>query len=179
MNLTITCPACKRSLTVPAHYAGTTGHCTHCRAPITIPPMASTSAPPLHPPQIVQVEPKSPVLLGFRMACGCFLFILFLLGCLFTAINWLATMSGHPLEEAATLKPEHATLSEYNALYEGMTYGQACQTIGAPGTPGSSHSSAYGTSQTYTWHGPGPIPGNVTASFTDDRLTSKIQIGLK
>lgn len=46
MTITITCP-CGKSADVPEHYAGRTGRCSSCGAPVLVPPQPAPNMPPL------------------------------------------------------------------------------------------------------------------------------------
>jgi hypothetical protein len=58
MPLKLSCPQCRKALTVPDQLAGRTGKCPGCGASVSIPPAAPISAP--QPPKNSQSDPARP-----------------------------------------------------------------------------------------------------------------------
>lgn len=78
--------------------------------------------------------------------------------------------------------PPVITLSEFNLLTEGMTYQQAVSVVGAEGVVSSSMTTPdfrNGTSTLTSYRWANGDLSSASASFDNDRLTSKMQIALK
>lgn len=56
MPLKVSCPQCRKALTVPDQLAGRTGKCPGCGASVSIPPAASVRTPPQPPPPAAAPE---------------------------------------------------------------------------------------------------------------------------
>lgn len=80
---------------------------------------------------------------------------------------------------------QNVTRAAYEALAVGMTHEQCVEIIGTEGEESASTtlpgfgSTSETTSQIYLWRAEGFMAGNITAAFTNGKLTSKAQIGLK
>jgi hypothetical protein len=74
----------------------------------------------------------------------------------------------------APIQPD-ISMSDYQKIQNGMTYQEVVNILGKEGEERSS--SSYYT--IYLWNDGTGSGGNLTASFTNGRLTSKSQIGLK
>lgn len=69
------------------------------------------------------------------------------------------------------------TMAQFKALKTGMTYDQVKKVMGSPGEETSNSSVAGVTMQMYSW---GNLNGsNMILTFTNGKLDSKTQIGLK
>lgn len=75
--------------------------------------------------------------------------------------------------------PTSITLATYENCVQGMTYQQCCETIGLEGKLSSEMTLMDSTIQNYTWKGNGGIGSSASMTFTDGKLTSKLQVGLK
>jgi len=72
------------------------------------------------------------------------------------------------------------TLARFNALKKGMTYDEVIAILGKPGELTSTAENAAHKTQMYIWKVPkSPIGANMNALFTDGKLVSKAQAGLK
>ena len=69
------------------------------------------------------------------------------------------------------------TMSEYNQIYDGMTYGDVVRIIGSRGEELSRSSTAGYTITMYAWSNKNG--SNMTAMFENGKLTTKSQIGLR
>ena len=69
------------------------------------------------------------------------------------------------------------TMSEYNQIYDGMTYGDVVRIIGSRGEELSRSSTADYTITMYAWTNKNG--SNMTAMFENGKLTTKSQIGLR
>lgn len=69
------------------------------------------------------------------------------------------------------------TLAEFSALRDGMSYSEAAQLIGAPGTEMSRSSVGGTTTVMYSWTNSGG--SNMNAMFQNDKLVNKAQFGLR
>ncbi len=69
------------------------------------------------------------------------------------------------------------TMSEYNQIYDGMTYGDVVRIIGSRGEELSRSSTAGYTITMYAWKNKNG--SNMTAMFENGKLTTKSQIGLR
>lgn len=70
------------------------------------------------------------------------------------------------------------TLSQFNSLYEGMTYEQVVDILGRPGEVISSSELLGVKTVMYKWDGTG-FASNMNAMFQDGLMISKAQFGLK
>jgi hypothetical protein len=72
------------------------------------------------------------------------------------------------------------TLANFNRLYSGMGYQNAMRTLGCPGRE-VSRVEIRGAPVTimYTWDGSGGLGANMNATFQNDSLVTKAQLGLK
>jgi hypothetical protein len=75
--------------------------------------------------------------------------------------------------------PCTATMTEYLALGTGTTLSQATSIIGCKGREFSRVTIGKTDDVTMQWQGNGGIFSNMVASFDNDRLTSKAQLGLE
>ncbi len=75
------------------------------------------------------------------------------------------------------------SLSEYEAIQDGMTYAQVVEVVGCEGTEQSSSNIDAGSSSIktvmYTWEGNGGPGSNANVTIQNDKVVSKAQIGLK
>lgn len=71
------------------------------------------------------------------------------------------------------------TLDEYNKCETGMTYQEIVQIIGSEGEPMVESEFSGISSSAYVWYGNEITGANATMYFTDNKLTSKAQIGLE
>lgn len=71
------------------------------------------------------------------------------------------------------------TLDEYNRCETGMTYEEVVKIIGEEGEPLAETEIVGISSSAYIWYGNGATGANATMYFTDNKLTSKAQIGLE
>jgi|LSQX01.3.fsa_nt_gb hypothetical protein len=69
------------------------------------------------------------------------------------------------------------TMSEYNQIYDGMTYGDVVRIIGSRGEELSRSSTAGYTITMYAWSNKNG--SNMTAMFENGKLTTKSQLGLR
>lgn len=90
--------------------------------------------------------------------------------------------SSTPVSTSASPSPSSSgkyslTLTQYNQIKDGMTLAEAERILGGPGTEMSSTSAAGMTYTTRKWEGEGF--SSVILSFKDNRVYSRIQVGLK
>ncbi len=71
------------------------------------------------------------------------------------------------------------TLDEYNRCETGMTYEEVVKIIGEEGEPLAETEIVGINSSAYIWYGNGVTGANAEMYFTDNKLTSKAQIGLE
>lgn len=75
------------------------------------------------------------------------------------------------------------TMSEYEAIQDGMTYAQVVEVVGCEGTEQSSSNIDAGSNSIktimYTWEGNGGPGSNANVTIQNDKVVSKAQIGLK
>jgi hypothetical protein len=79
--------------------------------------------------------------------------------------------------ELATGANAGITMANYQRLQTGMSYAQACAILGKAGTETSQGNIVGSTTVIYEWKGDGMA--NMNAMFTDDKLVTKAQYGLK
>ena len=73
----------------------------------------------------------------------------------------------------------HITLNEYNQCTTGMTYQECVNIIGGEGEPMAETNILDINSTAYIWYGDDSSGANATMYFTNGKLTSKAQFGLK
>ena len=71
------------------------------------------------------------------------------------------------------------TMAEFEALQTGITYEQAVEIIGGAGEVMSQVDMAGYNTVMYMWQGDGGLGSNANATFQNNSLISKAQIGLK
>lgn len=74
------------------------------------------------------------------------------------------------------------TLSEFNAIQNGMTYEQVCEIVGGPGELLSDVDLGIGSEyagQVYMWEGNGSLGANANITFQGGVVVMKAQYGLK
>lgn len=74
---------------------------------------------------------------------------------------------------------DEITLAEFTAINLGVSYKEACATIGSYGVENSRANVLGYETVIYTWKGIGKKDANATLTFTDDVLIAKEQTGLK
>lgn len=77
-----------------------------------------------------------------------------------------------------TEAPKGVTLAQFEAIQTGATFEEVVAAIGQPKATMSESEIAGHKSAMYQWAGTG-FASNMTAMFTDDKLVSKSQMGLK
>lgn len=75
--------------------------------------------------------------------------------------------------------PTSITLATFENCSQGMTYQECCAIIGFYGKLVSETTLMGSTIQNYSWKGNGGIGSSASMTFTDGKLTSKLQFGLK
>lgn len=81
-------------------------------------------------------------------------------------------------EEKEPLKDTSVTMEKFTQIKEGMTYAQVVEIMGSEGVEHSSMALMGSTLKTYAWSAPLNL-GVITVSFSDNIVTSKVQLGLK
>lgn len=75
--------------------------------------------------------------------------------------------------------PTSITLETFEKCSQGMTYQECCEVIGLYGELVSEMEVMGSTVQNYSWKGNGGIGSSASMAFTNGKLTSKLQVGLK
>lgn len=97
----------------------------------------------------------------------------------------LTVVDGHTMYSKYSTGPANSpkiTLSEYNAIQEGMSYSTVCSIIGGQGELLGGADVGLGdafTSQMYSWQGEGSEYASATILFTGGQVFSKSQVGLQ
>lgn len=89
----------------------------------------------------------------------------------------LPTASGGAAETSAPASAPGVTMAQYNRLENGMSYAEASEILGSPGTEMSSSDLGGIKTTMYMWEGTSP-GANMNAMFQNGKLIQKSQFGL-
>jgi hypothetical protein len=82
------------------------------------------------------------------------------------------------LQTGSTASPG-VSLSQFQQLQAGMTYGEVVRILGSSGTEMSRSDIANISTVLYQWPGSGTMGANMNAMFQNDKLVNKAQFGLR
>lgn len=114
-------------------------------------------------------------------ANGCLTFVIaFVVLCVIGIIVAQSTNDNIQKEvSGVSNKSEYITLEEFNSVKTDMTYKEVTAIIGSKGTVTSESSLNDYTIKIITWYGSGMAGSNANVTFTNGKVTSKAQFGLK
>jgi len=151
----IECRECKKQISSQA------ANCPNCGAPIS-------NRTLIHPKNYILISGVIAVIVLFVVISG---------GNYFGAFRSITDSNGGmSLPQTAFASPPIVTMSEFNQLYEGMSYEQAKAVIGASGEVMSSSNIADIKTIMYSWINSNG--SNMNAMFQNGKMTMKAQFGL-
>ncbi|WP_353533427.1 DUF3862 domain-containing protein [Merdimmobilis hominis] len=139
-------------------------YCRYCGKPTD--PIKSSSADPAHSLPASSVQSTVSPAKKFGSVVVLILSLVAVVGCIFV-IKYFQT------------RPDYITLKEYNQIKPGQTYSEVVNIIGSNGVSMSETEYMGYTAQVYTWDGNGSTGSNATIMFSNGKVLSKAQIGLK